>query len=102
MEITNLTTNAYVLAEGVTLGPSAVVTVADEAYLKSTTLREQVNDLEADGRVSVASPPAGFPVEGNKPPYGLPPDDRPEVPSSPTAQDVVDALVSLGILKQAS
>lgn len=34
--------------------------------------------------------------------YGGTPQARPQVPASPTAQDVVDALVTLGLVTQAA
>jgi hypothetical protein len=61
-----------------------------------------VESIRADGTVDQtpgATYTDGSPVAG--PFEFVVPDDVPEVPASPTAQNIVDALVTLGLVTQA-
>lgn len=62
MNVTNLTQNYYYLDSNEPLAPGGQQAVLDADYLDRSYLRENINTLYADNKISVANPPAGFPI----------------------------------------
>ena len=58
MLVTNLTDSTFVLAAGVILRADEETTVDDDAYLADSTLNQHLDNLEAEGLVTIAAKPA--------------------------------------------
>lgn len=62
MQVQNLTGNTYFLGRvSLMLGPSATITVADSIYNNDNAVANAINSLDAQDKVTVTSPPVGYP-----------------------------------------
>lgn len=67
MQIDNLTTNHYVLDRGYTLGASNLnFVISDTHWEESARLRDQLNGLLKQAKISIDTPPANWEVKNSQ------------------------------------
>lgn len=62
MDITNISSDTFVLMGGKVLSPDNTIFISDSEY-GDERIRDEINNLYFDGKISISNQPTGFPVD---------------------------------------